>query len=230
MAATLLLIDDDVSLCAIMQLSLNRKGFQVEVAHNAISGLQKAYAFKPDAVVLDIMLPDMDGRRVCRRLREMSDVPIILLTALGSEENVVEGLDLGADDYIVKPVTIEELVARIRALLRRVSMSNPNDSNNREPIFIYDNLVIDFDKYEVTVDGKKVKLSPTEFRLLSILSRYKGRLLPHQFLLTEVWGPDYVAEEEYLRLYISYLRHKIERDPSRPSLIHNEWGVGYRFG
>ena len=230
MAATLLLIDDDVSLCAIMQLSLNRKGFQVEVAHNAISGLQKAYAFKPDAVVLDIMLPDMDGRRVCRRLREMSDVPIILLTALGSEENVVEGLDLGADDYIVKPVTVEELVARIRATLRRVSMSNPNDSNNREPIFTYDNLVIDYDKYEVTVDGKRVKLSPTEFRLLSILSRYKGRLLPHQFLLTEVWGPDYVAEEEYLRLYISYLRHKIERDPSKPSLIHNEWGVGYRLG
>ncbi len=229
MATTLLLIDDDVLLCLSLRLSLKKKGFEVQVAHNAISGLQKAYAFKPDAVVLDIMLPDVDGRQVCRRLREMSDIPIILLTALGTDENVVEGLDLGADDYIVKPVTVEELVARIRATLRRVSMSNPNDSNNREPIFIYDNLVIDYDKYEVTVDGKRVKLSPTEFRLLSILSRYKGRLLSHQFLLTAVWGPDYVAEKEYLRLYISYLRHKIERDPSKPTLIHNEWGVGYRL-
>jgi two-component system KDP operon response regulator KdpE len=209
---------------------LIRNGFQVEVAHNAISGLKEAYALKPDAVILDIMLPDMDGWQVCRRLREMSDVPIIMLSALGSDENVIEGLNLGADDYIVKPVDVEELIARIRALLRRTSRSNPTERNHREPIFTYDYLVIDFDKYEVTVAGKKVKLSPTEFRLLSVLSRYQGRLLPHEFLLSEVWGPEYVSEEEYLRLYISYLRRKIETDPSKPRLIHNEWGVGYRFG
>jgi two-component system KDP operon response regulator KdpE len=209
---------------------LIRNGFQVEVAHNAISGLKEAYALKPDAVILDIMLPDMDGWQVCRRLREMSDVPIIMLSALGSDENVIEGLNLGADDYIVKPVAVEELIARIRALLRRTSRSNPTERNHREPIFTYDYLVIDFDKYEVTVAGKKVKLSPTEFRLLSVLSRYQGRLLPHEFLLSEVWGPEYVSEEEYLRLYISYLRRKIETDPSKPRLIHNEWGVGYRFG
>jgi two-component system KDP operon response regulator KdpE len=209
---------------------LIRNGFQVEVAHNAISGLKEAYALKPDAVILDIMLPDMDGWQVCRRLREMSDVPIIMLSALGSDENVIEGLNLGADDYIVKPVAVEELIARIRALLRRTSRSNPTERNHREPIFTYDYLVIDFDKYEVTVAGEKVKLSPTEFRLLSVLSRYQGRLLPHEFLLSEVWGPEYVSEEEYLRLYISYLRRKIEPDPSKPRLIHNEWGVGYRFG
>jgi two-component system KDP operon response regulator KdpE len=143
---------------------------------------------------------------------------------------VVEGLNLGADDYIVKPVAVEELIARIRALLRRTSRSNSTERNHREPIFKYDYLVIDFDKYEVTVAGKKVRLSPTEFRLLSVLSRHQGRLLPHEYLLSEVWGPEYVSEEEYLRLYISYLRRKIETDPSKPRLIHNEWGVGYRFG
>jgi two-component system KDP operon response regulator KdpE len=230
MATTLLLIDDDVSLCETVRFMLIRNGFQVEVAHNGISGLKKAYALKPDAVLLDIMLSDMDGWQVCRRLREMSDVPIIMLTALGSDENVVEGLNLGADDYIVKPVAVEELIARIRALLRRTSRSNSTERNHREPIFKYDYLVIDFDKYEVTVAGKKVRLSPTEFRLLSVLSRHQGRLLPHEYLLSEVWGPEYVSEEEYLRLYISYLRRKIETDPSKPRLIHNEWGVGYRFG
>ena len=229
-AATLLLIDDDVSFCAAMRLIFTRKGFQVEMAHNAISGLQKAYALKPDLVILDIMLPDMDGWQTCRRFREMSDVPIIMLTALGSEENVVKGLNLGADDYIVKPVAVNELIARIRALLRRSSRPNSTERKHREPIFTYDYLVVDFDKYEVTVAGKKVKLSPTEFRLLSVLSRHQGRLLPHEYLLSEVWGPEYVSEEEYLRLYISYLRRKVEKDPSKPSLIHNEWGVGYRFG
>ena len=114
-------------------------------------------------------------------------------------------------------------------LLRRASRSG-SSSNGREPILTYDNLVFDFDKHEVTVDGKRVDLSPTEFRLLSVLARHRGRVLPHEFLLTEVWGPEYVGEVDYLRLYISYLRRKIERDPSNPSLIHNEWGVGYRFG
>jgi two-component system KDP operon response regulator KdpE len=229
MSAKLLLIDDDVSLCETLRFMLTKKGFEVEVAYNAIEGLQKAYAIKPDAVILDIMLPDMDGWQTCRRFREMSDVPIIMLTALGSEENVIEGLNMGADDYIVKPVTAEELSARIHALLRRVSRSNMG-SNGREPILTYDNLVIDFDKHEVTVSGKRVDLSPTEFRLLSVLARHKGRVLPHEFLLTEVWGAEYVGEVDYLRLYISYLRRKVEENPSKPSLIHNEWGIGYRFG
>lgn len=227
---TLLLIDDDVSLCEALRLMLVGKGFHVEMAHDAISGLQKAYAIKPDAILLDLMLPGMDGWQTCRRFREMSDVPIIMLTALDSEENVVEGLNLGADDYIVKPVTADELAARVRAVLRRVSRASSGNNNKREPIFTQDSLVIDFDKYEVTVDGKRVDLSPTEFRLLSVLVRYKGRVLPHEFLLTEVWGPEYAGEIDYLRLYISYLRRKLEKDPNKPGLIYNEWGVGYRFG
>lgn len=232
MTETLLLIEDDVTLCEALRFMLTKKGFQVEVANSALAGLQKAYAVKPDAVILDIMLPDMDGWQTCARFREMSDVPIIMLTALGSEENVVKGLNLGADDYIIKPVTAEELSARVRALLRRVTRSTVTNSsgNGRGPIFSYENLVIDFDKHEVTVDSKRTDLSPTEFRLLSVLVRHKGRMLPHEFLLTEVWGPEYVGEIDYLRLYISYLRRKIEKDPTKPNLIHNEWGVGYRFG
>jgi two-component system KDP operon response regulator KdpE len=235
MTETLLLIEDDITLCEALRFMLTKKGFTVEVANNAITGLQKAYAVKPDAIILDIMLPDMDGWQTCARFREMSDVPIIMLTALGSEENVVKGLNLGADDYIIKPVTAEELSARVRALLRRVSRSSgpgssSTSSNGRGPIFTYENLIIDFDKHEVTVEGNRVDLSPTEFRLLAVLVRHKGRMLPHEFLLTEVWGPEYVGEIDYLRLYISYLRRKVEKDPSKPNLIHNEWGVGYRFG
>jgi two-component system KDP operon response regulator KdpE len=229
MAATVLVIDDDILLCDALKLMLANMGFQVEVAHEAITGLRKAYALKPDAIVLDIMMPSMDGWQACRRFREMTDVPIIMLTALGAQENVIKGLDLGADDYLVKPVTAEELAARIRAVLRRTSRSTGN-GNDQKPIFTQDNLVIDFSKYEVTVDGKRVDLSPTEFRLLSVLARYKGRVLPHEFLLREVWGAEYVGEIDYLRLYISYLRRKLEKDPSNPALIHNEWGVGYRFG
>ncbi len=228
---TLLLIEDDIDLSETLRFMLTKKGFLVEVANDARSGLQRAYAIKPDIIILDIMLPDMDGWQTCARFREMSDVPIIMLTALGSEKDVVKGLNLGADDYIVKPVTAEELSARIHALLRRVPRSNVNTGgDNRRAIFTCDYLMIDFDKHEVTVDGKRVDLSPTEFRLLSVMARHKGRMLPHEFLLNEVWGPEYVGEIDYLRLYISYLRRKIEKDPSKPSLIHNEWGIGYRFG
>jgi two-component system, OmpR family, KDP operon response regulator KdpE len=172
----------------------------------------------------------MDGWQACARFREMSDVPIILLTAVGSDENIVKGLDMGADDYIVKPVTAEELTARIRALLRRVSLSSSNNNGRRGQILSYDYLTIDFDKHEVTVDGQRVDLSPTEFRLLSVLARNKGRMLPHEYLLNEVWGPEYTGDIDYLRLYVSYLRRKLEKELNKPSLIQNEWGVGYRFG
>ena len=229
MAAKLLLIDDDLLFCQHLEMTLSNKGFQVEVAHDAISGLRKAYASVPDLVLLDIMLPDMDGWEACRRFREMSNVPIMILTALGSTEDVVRGLDLGADSYLVKPVTAEELVARIRSVLRRSAVSKLNP-NGRQPIFSFRQLVIDFDKRLVTTNGERVGLTPTEFRLLSVLTRHKGRVLSHRFLLLEVWGADYVGQMDTLHLYISYLRQKIERDPSKPSLIFNERGVGYRFG
>jgi DNA-binding response OmpR family regulator len=232
MSERLLLIEDDVTLCKVLQFSLTKKGFEVEVANNAISGLQKAYTAKPDAVILDIMLPDMDGWQTCTRFREMSDTPIIMLTALGSEENIVKGLDLGADDYIVKPVTAEELSARIRAVLRRSVRLNGGSTNgvSRPSIFTYENLVVDFDRHEVTIDGEWIYLSPTEFRLLAVFVQHKGRMLSHEFLLREVWGTEYINEIDYLRLYVSYLRRKIEVDSTAPNFIHNEWGIGYRFG
>jgi two-component system KDP operon response regulator KdpE len=229
MKGKVLFIDDDIELCEMIQLMLTEMNFEVEVANNGIAGLQKAYVFRPDVIVLDVMMPNMDGWQTCQRFREMTDVPIIMLTALGSQEEVIKGLNLGADDYLVKPVTANELAARIRAVLRRASRTGDNGKKHG-PIFSQDNLVIDLDKYEVTLEGNRVDLSPTEFKLLSVLVKYKGRVLPHEFLLTEVWGSEYVGEIDYLRLYISYLRRKLERDPSNPSLIHNEWGIGYRFG
>lgn len=229
MSAKVLFIDDDIQLSEMVVLVLTELGFQVELAHDGSTGLRKAYEVKPDIIVLDIMMPGLDGWQTCQRFREMTDVPIIMLTALGSQDNVIKGLNLGADDYLVKPVTAQELAARIRALLRRVSRSNGN-GQKKQPILTQDNLVIDLNKYEVTLDGERVDLSPTEFRLLAVLAKYKGRVLPHEFLLTEVWGAEYAGEIDYLRLYISYLRRKLERDPSNPTLIHNEWGIGYRFG
>jgi two-component system KDP operon response regulator KdpE len=229
MSTTILLVDDDVLLCKTFELILTDMGFGVEMAHNGVEGLKKAYKLQPDVILLDVMMPDMDGWETCQRFKEMCDVPIIMLTAIDSQENVIKGLDLGADDYIVKTVTAEELGARIRAVLRRASRSNMS-SNKQKPVITQDNLVIDFDKHEVTVDNERVDLSPTEFRLLSVLARHKGRVLPHDFLLTQVWGPEYIGEIDYLRLYISYLRRKLEKDPSNPNLIYNEWGVGYRFG
>lgn len=229
MTATILVIDDDTLLCDALKLMLPKMGFQIEVAHDAMTGLKMAYSLNPDLVLLDIMMPNMDGWQACRRFKEITDTPIIMLTALGAQKDVIKGLDLGADDYIVKPVNSDELGARIRAVLRRATRA-PDNGNKRQPIFSLDNLVIDFGKYEVTLDGERVKLSPKEFRLLSVLVRYKGRVLPHEFLLREVWGPEYVDEIDYLRLYIGYLRRKLEKDPSNPNFIHNEWGVGYRFG
>ncbi len=230
MKPKVLFIDDDLDLSELIKLMLTKMKFEIETANNGIDGLKRAYGFRPDVIVLDVMMPDMDGWQTCKRFREMTDVPIIMLTALGSQEEVIKGLNLGADDYLVKPITADELAARIRAVLRRVSRSDSNGGKKAEPILSQGGLVVDTDKYEVTLDGNRVDLSPTEFKLLSVLMKYKGRVLPHEFLLTEVWGSEYVGEIDYLRLYISYLRRKLEKDPANPTLIHNEWGVGYRFG
>lgn len=239
MSINLLLIEDDVALSELLKYFLTKNGFEVQVANRAKLGLQMASASHPDVVLLDIMLPDMDGWQICSQLRKMSESTIIImLTALSASENVVRGLDIGADDYVVKPVGTEELLARIRALLRRVpNSSTPDDPgieaiNGHDPaqILKYGDLRIDRDKHEVTKGGKPIDLSPTEFRLLSILVRYHGRVLPHEFLVREVWGPDYAGRIDYLRLYISYLRHKLEPEPSESNLIQSEWGIGYRFG
>jgi DNA-binding response OmpR family regulator len=231
MSDKLLLIEDDVLVSEMVQTLLSQEGFTVEVAPNARTGLKKAQELEPDAVILDVMLPDIDGWQVCSQLRAKGDVPIVMLTALDDQQQHLKGLELGADDYIVKPVSATELAARIRALLRRVARTDKgNDVAHEDKVFSYEYLAIDLDKYQVTVDGEQVKLSPTEFRLLSVLAQNQGRILSYQFLLDQVWGAEYVDELDYLRLYVSYLRRKIEKAFSKRRLIHNEWGVGYRFG
>jgi len=225
----ILVIDDDLILQQTIADNLQTLGYEVEVASAAVEGLQKAYGAKPDLIILDVMLPGMDGWQTCQRFREMSNVPIMMLTALGQEDNVVKGLELGADDYLVKPVTLKELGARVKALLRR-AYSTSSASSEISKIIQHEGLVIDFDKHEVMMNEKRIDLSPTEFKLLSCLVKHKGRVLPHDFLLSQVWGQEYTGELDHLRLYISYLRKKIEANPSKPELIQNEWGVGYRFG
>ena len=225
----ILVIDDDVILQQNLAEILRSLGYEVEVAGKAIDGLQKAYSSKPDLIILDVMLPGMDGWEICKRFREMTDIPILFLTALGSEDDVVKGLELGGDDYLVKPVTMKVLEARVKALLRRAYSGN-GSSSEISKVIQHEGLVIDFDKHEVMHHEKRIDLSPTEFKLLSCLVKHKGRVLPHDFLLSQVWGQEYTGELDHLRLYISYLRKKIEANPSKPELIQNEWGVGYRFG
>jgi DNA-binding response OmpR family regulator len=230
MAEKLLVVEDDTVFSDVLRLILTKSGFQVEVAHSGKSGLQKAYISNPDAVILDIMLPDLDGWQLCSRLRDMSDLPIIMLTAFGSEQDLIKGLNLGADEYIIKPVTAEELLARVRAVLRRKPRLNSTDPKSEGHIFTYDKLVVDFDRHKVMVDGKRIHLSPTEFRLLSVLIQSQRQTLSYELLLKEVWGPEYSGEIDYLRLCINHLRRKIEKDPTKPVLIQNEFSTGYQFG
>jgi DNA-binding response OmpR family regulator len=227
--ARILLIDDDVHFCDYVRMLLSRQGFDVEVAHDALSGLKLGYSCNPDLVLLDIMMPGMDGRETLRRFREMSDVPVMMLTALNSKEDMIRGLELGADEYLTKPVTGGELVARIQAVLRRFDRSGP--LRHRASLsFVHDDLVVNLDRHEVTLDGERVDLTPNEFALLAVLVRNRGRVLTQEFLLREVWGPEFIDDKNYLRLYIRYLRVKLEKDPSHPCLIRTEWGIGYRFG
>lgn len=227
-----LIIDDDRDWCELLFCKLAKINFRVQVAHDGVSGLKKAYEFEPDLILLDIMMPRMDGWQACQRFRELTQAPIILLTALDSAQDKVKAFNLGADDYLVKPFNWEELIARIQATLRRASggSASRRDYVHSKPILTQDTLVINQERYEVTLDGERVNLTPIEFRLLLTLARHKGRVLPHSYLLTEVWGSEYLSELNSLRLYISYLRRKIEKDPENPRFIHSEWGVGYRFG
>ena len=225
MSEKVLVVEDDNSIATLTRLQLESKGYQVSIAHNGTEGLRLAYSWQPDLVILDIMMPDMDGWTVCQRLREMSDVPIIFVTAVGQERNIVRGLQLGADDYIVKPFSTKELQARIEAVLRR---------RGREPSEMpkhYQNgwLSVDTETRQVKVDGRPVELSPIEFRLLTTLIRNESKVLTHQFLLEQVWGPTYKDERHYLKLYIWYLRQKLEKDPNHPALLVTERGVGYRL-
>jgi two-component system KDP operon response regulator KdpE len=222
----ILVIDDDPDLTLLLKVQLERQNYQVVTASDGAEGLRQAYREHPGLVILDIMMPGMDGWEVCQRLREISQVPIIMLTARGMEQDVVRGLEAGADDYLVKPFDAEELAARIQSVLRRGDRGPA-----RSPAVFYTNrqLSIDFDDRAVRVRGERVDLTPIEFRLLSCLVRNEGQVLSHERLLQEVWGLDDQDNADYVKLYVRYLRSKIEDDPSDPTYIQTVWGVGYYF-
>jgi DNA-binding response OmpR family regulator len=225
MAEKILVIDDEETTVQLISMLLERRGYEVIKAFRAEDGLRKAYRTHPDLVLLDIMMPDMDGWELCRRLRELSDVPIIFLTARTEVKDVVRGLELGADDYIVKPYDNDELVARIKAHLRRA----PNPPVSEELAFDSGEFRINFMNREVRVRNKQIHLTPKEFNLLGVLVRNAGRVLTRTELVKEAWGPEYGDAIDSLKLYIHYLRQKIEQDPNRPDYILTSRGVGYRF-
>ncbi|KXK13927.1 MAG: two component transcriptional regulator [Chloroflexi bacterium OLB15] len=225
MTDKVLLIDDEITTVQLIKLLLERRGFEVIDAYSAEEGLRKAYRFQPDLVLLDIMMPEMDGWEICKRLREMSDVPIIFLTARGDTRDVVKGLEIGADDYISKPFDNDELVARIKAHLRRA----PKPNMAEELAFNSGEFRINFMNREVRVRNELKHLTPKEFNLLGVLVRNAGRVVPRQELVTEAWGEEYGDAIDSLKLYIHYLRQKVERDAEHPDYILTSRGVGYRF-
>lgn len=225
MTDKVLIIDDEVTTVQLIKLLLERRGFEVIDAYSAEDGLRKAYRFQPDLVLLDIMMPEMDGWEICKRLREMSDVPIIFLTARGDTRDVVKGLEIGADDYIAKPFDNDELVARIKAHLRRA----PKPNMAEELTFNGGEFRINFMNREVRVRNDLKHLTPKEFNLLGVLVRNAGRVVPRQELVTEAWGEEYGDAIDSLKLYIHYLRQKVERDAEHPDYILTSRGVGYRF-
>jgi len=223
---SILVVDDEPHMVEFIAMNLNLEGVRVVTASNGFEALDKAARETPDLVILDIMMPDMDGFATLQRLRENSAVPVIFLTAKNDEVDRIRGLDLGADDYITKPFSPRELVSRIRAVLRR---SEPAASSSGAEIVVDDELRINFDQRKVIVRGNEVRLRPTEYRLLYQLVSNAGKLLTHETLLSRVWGTEYRDEDQYVRLYITYLRQKIEKDPKNPRYILSERGLGYRF-
>lgn len=222
----ILVVDDEERMVRFIRLNLEHDGFQVIEAFRGTQAIENLRSDMPDLVLLDVMMPDIDGFEVLRLIRESSSVPVIMLTAKGEEDDRIRGLELGADDYITKPFSPRELVSRVRAVLRRTETAG---SSTHGLIEVDDRLKLDFDRREVWVDGELVQLRPTEYRLLYHLVQNAGWVVTHDQLLAKVWGYAYRDEPHYVRLYINYLRKKLEKDPSDPQYILTERGIGYRF-
>ncbi len=222
----ILIVDDEAKMIRFVRMNLELEGYRVTEAGDGLEALERVRQDLPDLVLLDVMMPHMDGFETLERLREISKVPVIMLTVRGDEEDRIRGLELGADDYVTKPFSPRELASRIRAVLRRVEKPA---SAGGEAVRIDDRLSVDFRQREVIVDGKRINLRPTEHRLLYHLVNNPGWVMTHEMLLSKVWGYEYRDDTQLLRLYITYLRQKIEPDPSNPRYIFTERGVGYRF-
>ena len=222
----ILVVDDEPRMVRFVRMNLDLEGYSVSEAGDGIEALEKVRTEQPDLVLLDVMLPDMDGFEILQELRMVSTVPVIMLTVKGEETDRIRGLDLGADDYVTKPFSPRELISRIRAVLRRAEMAMPAAGSL---ITVDEDFQIDFQTREVHVRGEMVKLRPTEYRLLYHLVSNAGWVMTHEMLLSKVWGYEYRDDQQILRVYITYLRQKIEEDSSHPKYILTERGVGYRF-
>jgi two-component system KDP operon response regulator KdpE len=222
----ILVVDDEERMVRFIRLNLEHDGFQVSEAFNGKQAVQRLRDVNPDLILLDVMMPDLDGFEVLEMVRGISNVPVIMLTAKGEEDDRVRGLEKGADDYVTKPFSPRELVSRVRAVLRRTEGAT---GSMHGLIEVDERLKIDFDRREVWLEGKIVKLRPTEYRLLFHLVQNAGWVVSHDQLLAKVWGYEYRDEPHYVRLYINYLRQKLEKDAANPKYILTERGVGYRF-
>jgi two-component system KDP operon response regulator KdpE len=224
--ARVLIIEDELPIRRFLRASLGSRGFNLMETETAKDGLSEAASFQPDVIILDLGLPDLDGIEVIKQVREWSSVPIIVLSARGQEKDKVAALDAGADDYLTKPFGVPELLARVRVALRHAARRGEDTD---EAVFSVQHLRMDQARRLVFVNDSEVHLTPIEYRLLSLLVKHAGKVVTHRQLLKEVWGPHSVSETHYLRVYMGHLRHKIEADPARPTILLTEPGVGYRL-
>ncbi|WP_264564621.1 response regulator [Flavobacterium sp. N3904] len=222
-SAQILVIDDEIQIRKLLEITLNSNDYKTIFAVNAKEGMAMAANHQPDLVILDLGLPDEDGQEVLKRLREWYSNPIIILTVKSTEDEIVKALDNGANDYLTKPFRTQELLARIRTALRNLV------PNEKEPIILFGAVSIDLASRIVRLNNEILKLTTTEYNLLSIFIKNEGRVLTHQYLLKQVWGNSYADQTQYLRVFVAQLRKKIEEDPNRPKFIITESGVGYRF-
>ena len=219
----ILVVDDELQIRKLLRVSLSAHGYQVDEAATGEEGIMQTTMLKPDMIILDLGLPDVDGKEVIRRVREWSAVPIIILTARGQEEEKIEALDAGADDYVTKPFSVGELMARMRVSLRRAARAED------EPVIHCGGLTVDLALRRVSVEGQEVRLTPTEYDIIKVLAQHAGKVLTHKQLLKAVWGSAYNEDTHYIRVYVGQLRRKIEPDPAQPRYIITESGVGYRL-
>jgi two-component system KDP operon response regulator KdpE len=225
----ILVIDDDINLCHSIKIDFSRAGATVFTATDGQSGLQQFYQHQPDLVILDIRMPVMNGWETCRQIRLLAQTPIIMLTSVNQEQDMVRGLNYGADDFVTKPFSRDVLAARVNAVLRRTEKPAKESDSGESVAYRDDKLVIDLKRRQVLLDGELVKLTSTEFKLLAYLVEHAGQILPYQTILTNVWGWEYQNDIDYVHVYISHLRRKIEREPRNPHYLINEHGVGYTF-
>jgi len=224
-SATIIVIEDEAQIRRFLRTTLAAEGYQIIEAETGKQGLSEAATRKPDLIILDLGLPDMDGNEVVKGIRAWSAVPVIILSARSQESDKISALDAGADDYLVKPFGVGELLARIRVALRHFSTADGSDAG----VFSVGELNVDMIRRKVMVGDAEIHLTPIEYRLLTALIKHAGKVLTHQLLLKEVWGPNYVERAHYLRIYMGALRHKLEKDPARPRFLLTEVGVGYRL-